>query len=226
MTAIDLATITLKGGSHAKAEDGVCLLEATALMAGEPLSDHPKCVSPVLGAFGRAWNDGMRSDAEREQLKQYIPLLIGTAGDIAADERRSWLAIDWLVRVATPTWLRLAGLTDHADKLTALHPITNTTYAEMARDAAWDARAAAGAARDAAQDAAGDATRAAAVATRAAQATQAAQAAQAVAWAAQAAWVAWVGAGTTAGDALELAALQASAHDLFMRMIRVEEEPQ
>ena len=30
----------------------MCLLEATALFAGEPFSDHPPCVSRVLADFG------------------------------------------------------------------------------------------------------------------------------------------------------------------------------
>lgn len=95
----------LLAGEHVTLESGMCLLEATAYVAGEPWSDHPACVSPVLAEFGRAWNDGMRSDEERESLKQYIPRLIGTVGDAAADERRGWLALDWLVRVHTPAWL-------------------------------------------------------------------------------------------------------------------------
>jgi hypothetical protein len=125
------ADLTLKGGLHVSRDEGMCLLEAVAYVAGEPHTDRPACVSPVLAAFGRAWNDGMRSDDEREQLKPYIPLLIGTAGDVAADERRVYLAGGWLVRVHAPAWLRLAGLTAHAEALEAL-PVIDTPAALVA----------------------------------------------------------------------------------------------
>ena len=143
MPDLDLDTLVLRRGGHDSFEAGACLLEATSYLAGEPWSDHPQCVSAPLATFGRAWNDGMRSDAERAQLKQYIPLLIGTAGDPAADERRAWLATDWLVRVQAPAWLRLAGLVEHAAALAAVQPITSAEYAanvqgviERARDSA------------------------------------------------------------------------------------------
>ncbi len=56
---IDIANITLKSGSHEPDSGEMCLLEAVAYIADEPWSDHPKCVCPVLAAFGRSWNDGL-----------------------------------------------------------------------------------------------------------------------------------------------------------------------
>ena len=75
---LDLTTITLQSGNHDDPTEGHCLLEVVSLFAGEPFGDHPHCVDLVLAEFGRSWNDGLRSDAEREQLKRYIPLLPGT----------------------------------------------------------------------------------------------------------------------------------------------------
>ena len=228
---IDIDALVLKASSHASFDDGACLLEAVAYIAGEAWSDHPQCVSPVLAAFGRNWNDGMRSDDERASLKPYIPLLIGTAGDAAADERRAWMATDWLVRVATPAWLRLAGLIEHADTLAALQPITNAAYAASVQGSIVSARDSAAAAGAAAGAAARAAARAAAWAAALAAALAAAEdAAGAAAWAAAEA-TAWAVAGDAAwdaaGDALAptVLALQSSAHDLFGRMIRAEECP-
>lgn len=45
MTTIDLDTLTLAKGSHLDPTKGACLLEATALFAGERFTDHPPCVS-------------------------------------------------------------------------------------------------------------------------------------------------------------------------------------
>ena len=185
----------------------MCLLEAAALFAGEPFSDCPECVDPVIARFGRSWNDGMRSDEEREQLKQYIPLIVGTAGSLELSEKRSWMAFDWLVRVHLPAWLALTpSLVSHAKALAALPEIASGVQADTARphlDAAWGA--ARGAARAAAWDAAWDAAGAAAGAA-------AGDAAGDAAWAA-----AWA---TPAQIEPTIRTLQTSAHDLFKRMIQ------
>jgi hypothetical protein len=53
------------------------------------------------------WNSCSNAK-ERQQLKQFIPKLIGTAANNAVELRRSWMALDWTVRVLDPAWLRLA----------------------------------------------------------------------------------------------------------------------
>jgi hypothetical protein len=202
----------------------MCLLEAVSFMAGEPFSDRPAGVDRTLAAFGRAWNDGMRTDAERDQLKPYVPVLVGTAGSGEDASRRAWMALDWSVRVSTPAWLDLAGLAGHAEKLRGRPELTgpdDETFevlkaARREAAAAWDAaRAAAGAAaRDAAWDAARDAAGAAGDAARDAAGAAARDAGDAARDAAGAAWDA-------ARDVLEAAAgrLQHSAHQLYRRMI-------
>ena len=124
MRTLDIESLTLTIGSHRNAEDGFCLLEAVAYIAGEPWSDKPQCVSPVIAAFLRSYNDSV-NDEVRQSLKQYIPRLVGTQGSAALEERRSLIAADWLVRVHTPAWLRLAGLTVQADALASLLQITS-----------------------------------------------------------------------------------------------------
>jgi len=244
MRALNLDTLHLEKGGHDTPDQGLCLLEAAAYLAGEEHSDHPVCVSRVLGEFGRNVNDRFPDD-KRQALKPLIPMMLGTAGD-GLDEQRGYLALDWLIRTYTPAWLDLAGLTSEAAELRALRRITDLAAAQAAApvvresrdkarekraaardaagaaagDAAWDA--ARDAARDAAGGAAGDAARDAAGAAAGAAARDAAWAA---AWAAagdaardaagDAAWDA-------AGDALKptVAALQDSAIELFARMIR------
>jgi hypothetical protein len=175
MNHLNLDTLTLARGAHGLRDDGVCLMEAVAWWAGEEHTDHPACVSPVLGAYGRSLNDVL-PDARRQELLGFVPLLPGTAGD-GRDETRSYLALDWLIRVWTPTWLELAGLAGEARALRQLRPIVDMTAAQSAgpavRQASQKAAAAQAAAWDAARVAAGvaawDAARAAAwVAARAA----------------------------------------------------------
>ena len=51
-------------------------------------------------------------------LKPLLPRLIGTRATPEIHERRSYLALDWLIREATPAWLDLVpALAPHAAAL-------------------------------------------------------------------------------------------------------------
>ena len=111
----------------------MCLMEAVAWTAGEPWSAHPECTCPVLAAFGRAWNDGMRSNDERAQLLPYIPLLIGTRSSPEVEQRRAYMALDWLARTF---------VTEHAGDAVAAARAARATWdtdAARAACAAWAA---------------------------------------------------------------------------------------
>ena len=119
---------TLKGGSHQppNGEFAACVMEAVSYIADEPWSDHPACTCPVITAFMVNWNDNLPSDEDRARLLlPLIPKLIGTRGSKALKNRRATMAADWLIRVHTPAWLRLAGLTADADALAGLPEITD-----------------------------------------------------------------------------------------------------
>jgi hypothetical protein len=171
-----LRSLKLEAGGHSKPEQGMCLLEAIAYIQDQPFSDHPQCVSPVIGAFGRSWNDSL-DDAGRQRLKAFIPDMIGTATTSADETTRAWLATDWLVRTFTPAWLDKAGLTEHAAKLRGLDALTSTALARQAQPIIEEAKKASYAAGDAAGAAAGAAARAAAWAAAGAAAGDAAWAA-------------------------------------------------
>ena len=74
----DLCRFELKRGNHERPEDGLCVLEAVAWFEGEPHSDHPKYVCPVLAHFCRSFND--RLDHRRQELIPFIPRLANTVG--------------------------------------------------------------------------------------------------------------------------------------------------
>lgn len=63
---LDLDTLTLAEGSHPDPDAGMCVMEAVAYFAHEPHSDHPACVSPVIGAFLRRWNDDLDDDGRQK----------------------------------------------------------------------------------------------------------------------------------------------------------------
>jgi hypothetical protein len=247
---------TLYKGSHnpPNGEFAACVMEAASYVAGERWSDHPACACPVITAFMVSWNDGVPDDETRTRL--LLPLIhriVGTRGSKKLANRRATMVADWLVRVHTPAWLRLAGLTDEADALANLPDFAKIpsimgplNAARGAAEKKWDAAKAA--AWDAAGDAAWDAARdAAGAATWAATGGAAKAAARATAWdaakaAAKAAWdaavaTAWDAAVATAWDAAGGAAratawdalrpttdtLQKSALDLVERMCALTE---
>src|ERR687888_1781198 len=111
----------LSPGRHARAEQGRCAMEWVAHMAGEAHSDRPECVSPVVGAFARSWNDALE-ETTRQQLRPYLARMIGTAGD-GFDDARAWRCTDWLVRTGAPALLELAGLVDSAAQLRSLRRV-------------------------------------------------------------------------------------------------------
>ena len=174
---------TLGYGTHSTPEEGRCAMEWVSYLAGEPHSDDPTCVSPVLRAYCTSLNDSL-DDGPRQLLRPFLARTIGTADD-GLDEARSWMALDWLIRTYVPTWLAAAGRDTPAFELAELTPVmdatelqealvvlkaarrdaraTSSTPLGAARPAAWTARAAArAAAREAAWGSAGAAAWAAA----------------------------------------------------------------
>jgi len=212
---LDLDNLVLGSGAHS-AGDGFCVMEAVSFVAGEPHSDHPTCASEVIGTFMRRWNDDL-DDAGRQRLKPYILKLVGTLASAEIEQRRSWMCVDWMVRVHTAAWLELAGLTEQATALRELPEIVGAETLNGAKPAinagqkkaaaAWDAAGALGAA---ARDAAWDAAWAAAMSAVGAAAGAAARDA---AWAAArsaAGAAAWAAASSAAGAAARDAAWAAA----------------
>ena len=146
---------TLSEGGHTSIDEGMCVMEAVAYVAGEPWSDAPQCACPVITRFMVGWNDGLPdNDARDRLLKPLIPMIVGTRSTPACESIRAWLARDWMIRELTPAWLDLVPATaEHAAQLRALAPITSEPQLAAAQLALDQARSAANAARDAARDA-------------------------------------------------------------------------
>ena len=224
---IDLDSIILRAGAHESRDEGMCVMEAVAFVAGARHSDHPPCASVAIGNFLRTWNDHIGDDETRTRLlRPLVPRIVKTKAPAAIEEQRRWLAFDWLLRVYVPAWLDLVpSLASHAVALRGLSPVRSLTAARAASPICQAARSAAAAAGAAAGDAAWAAAWAAAgAAAWAAAAAAARDAARDAAW--DAAWdaagdAAWAAAGDAARAALQptVSQLQASAIDLVERMI-------
>lgn len=174
--------LTLSHGSHDTPEDGLCLMEAVAFLAGEAHSDHPECACPVLASYARTLNDRMGAGEEGDALRaeHLLPLaqkLVGTRSTPEVERRRAYFLADRAVRLFAPLALEAAGFTERADALRALPEIVDEQTAEAAKPTreavAWVAWVA---------DAADASAAAAAYAAESAYAARAARAAEAAAW--------------------------------------------
>ena len=203
MTAAIPDALVLSAGSHQSRQDGMCVMEAVSYVAGERWSDAPQCTCPIIAGFLRSWNDGLPTDADRDRLlRPLIPAVIGTRSTLAVELRRAAMAADWLIRIYTPAWLRLAELEEQARALESLPEIADFAQCSSITPTLKAVRADAASIWADVRTAAGDA-------------------AWAVAWA-----VAGDAAWDAAGDALEptTKALQDSAVQLVRRMAAVEQE--
>lgn len=70
----------LSRGRHAAPEEGACLMEYVSVIAGEPFSDHPACVEPLLVRLAWAVNDSAPASV-RASLVHFAPRMIGTRND-------------------------------------------------------------------------------------------------------------------------------------------------
>ena len=105
----------------------MCVMEAAAYISGERWSDAPECVCPVIRSFMISWNDSLPADEDRGRLlKPFLAQVVNTKSTSEAEERRSYMAIDWLIRVHTTRFLDLTDdLKVHAKALRDLDEITD-----------------------------------------------------------------------------------------------------
>jgi hypothetical protein len=88
MKAVSHQTARLSYGRHATPEDGVCVMELASMLAGEPFTDHPRSVCPVIAAFLRTYNDTV-SDRRRQDLYRFAAAAVGTRASRPAARRRA-----------------------------------------------------------------------------------------------------------------------------------------
>lgn len=106
-TAESVMPLKLSRGRHADPSEGACFMELASVLAGEPWSDHPACVHPVLAAVARGVNDQIGDD-DRARLAPLVPAMIGTAtNDLRSSAR--------LVLLCARAALARPDIRDHVD---------------------------------------------------------------------------------------------------------------
>jgi hypothetical protein len=108
----------LARGGHNSWKDGACFNELAAMLAGQPFSASPACVSPVIRRMGMTLNDRLDDD-RRQLLRPFVLRSLGTAED-GRDGKRRELCAAWLLHEALPTLLEKADRKVAADRLRAL----------------------------------------------------------------------------------------------------------
>ncbi len=91
MPAVNYKTTRLSQGKHASPDEGVCVMELASMIAGEPFSDRPASVCPVIGSFLRAYNDSV-SRARRQDLYAYAAKVVGSRNAQVEKARAECLA--------------------------------------------------------------------------------------------------------------------------------------
>jgi hypothetical protein len=130
--AVNFKTIKLSRGKHSSPAEGACVMELTSMIAGEPFSDQPQCVCPVIGAFLRAYNDAL-DDRRRQDLYRYAAQVIGTRDTPEVERWRIERVVSWAremraTRHRIIRWLRRA-------ELGLSHPATARAAASLAVNA-------------------------------------------------------------------------------------------
>jgi hypothetical protein len=102
-------TITLSAGRHRGPEDGACAMELASMLAGEPFSDHPESVSPVIAGFLRSYNDHVNPE-RRQDLYLYAAQAVGTRADTGTEQIRAEMCLRWARATCDPAPRRVRVL--------------------------------------------------------------------------------------------------------------------
>jgi hypothetical protein len=113
-------------GSHKNADEGVCLLEACSVRAGEPFSDRPDSVCFVLSSFLRKVNDLAFFDDESRTrvLSPLIDSLVSSSASDDVQKARAYLLTNSTLLEMLPLALRTYSMSNTAEVFEALPPLT------------------------------------------------------------------------------------------------------
>jgi hypothetical protein len=98
MRAVSHQTVRLSAGSHASPKEGVCVMELASMLAGEPFSDAPESVCPVIADFLRTYNDHV-DNRRRQDLYEYAAKAVGTRSTREVERARGKLCHRWAGRL-------------------------------------------------------------------------------------------------------------------------------
>jgi len=107
--AVSHQTVKLTKGKHSSPEQGACVMELASMLAGEPFSDNPLSVCPVIGSFLRAYND-LIDDDRRQDLYEYASKVVGSRATEAVERARTEHLMAWAAARQRRLWKRLLAV--------------------------------------------------------------------------------------------------------------------
>jgi hypothetical protein len=83
-------------------------MELASMLAGEPFSDAPRCVSPAVAGFLRVYND-YADETTRQELYAYAARAVGTKASLEVEARRVDLCLECAGRRGRrlPAWAKV-----------------------------------------------------------------------------------------------------------------------
>ena len=106
MGAASYQTIRLSAGRHRAPAEGACVVELASMLSGEPFSDQPASVCPVLGSFLRAYNDSV-GESRRQDLYAYAAKVVDSRGDCRVQRARAERLKSWTLELQERRWTRV-----------------------------------------------------------------------------------------------------------------------
>ncbi len=105
MAQVTHQTVKLRKGRHDAPEEGACVMELASMLAGEPFTDHPASVCPVIGSCLRAYNDWIDDD-RRQDLYGYAARVVGTRTSQDVQRARADRVTAWIGDTTRRRWTR------------------------------------------------------------------------------------------------------------------------
>jgi hypothetical protein len=128
----DFKTFKFGACGHERREDGMCIMEAVAYLAGEEHTDRPVCASRLIGQLC-IWVNDSADDQLRNELLRPLPWrLVGTAAGIRIERKRAYMAVDWAVHFFLPLILEEGGFHEAARQLKERPHVSSSRAAEAA----------------------------------------------------------------------------------------------
>jgi hypothetical protein len=81
-------------------------MELSSMLAGEPFSDRPECVCPVIAEFLRTYNDEV-DEQRRRDLYDYASQAVGTRAGNDVERLRANMCLRWWAQMDKPVRRRI-----------------------------------------------------------------------------------------------------------------------
>ena len=136
-------------GRGINSEVDACMMQAVHWLAGgDGTRSIPECADRTIAQFCIRLNDASGFAEWRDELKPFVPRIVGTAGSRALSRRRAFMCADWAVRTITPLAFEFWAQTmpthkdtarEWAQRLRNLARIVDAKTADAARSLAREA---------------------------------------------------------------------------------------